>query len=65
MPSMEVELTRDSVLKQFRPGFSETDARAFVELGPEAAIFAIMTLAKRVTELTGLVGKADPSAPSG
>ena len=40
---MEVELTRDSVLKQFRPGFSETDASAIVELGPEAAIFAIMT----------------------
>ena len=62
---MEVELTRDSVLKQVGPCFSEMDARAFLELGPEAAIFAIMTLAKRVAELTGLVGKADPSAPSG
>ena len=28
MPSVEVELTRDSVLKQFRLGFSQTDARA-------------------------------------
>ena len=65
MPSMEVELTRDSVLKQVGPCFSEMDARAFVKLEPEAAIFAIMTLAKRVAELTGLVAKADPSAPSG
>ena len=62
---MEAELTRDSVLKQFRLGFSETDARTIVELGPETAIFAILTLAKGVAELTGLVGKADPSAPSG
>ena len=62
---MEVELTRDSVLKQVGPCFSEMDARAFLELGPEAAIFAIMTLAKRVDELTCLVGKADPSALSG
>ena len=52
---MEVDLTRDSVLKQVGPCFSEMDARAFLELGPEAAIFAIMTLAKRVAELTGLV----------
>ena len=62
---MEAELTRDSVLKQGRPVFSETDARAFIKLGPEAAIFAILTLVKWVAELAGLVGKADPSAPSG
>ena len=65
MPSMEAELTRDSVLNQIGLGFSEADARAIVELGPEASIFAILTLAKRVAELSGLVGKADPSAPSG
>jgi len=65
LPSMEAELTRDSVLKQGRPIFSETDARAFIKLGSEAAIFSILTLVKWVTELTGLVGKADPSAPSG
>ena len=52
---MEPELTRDSVLKQVGPGFSETDARAIVEHGPEATLFAILTLAKRVAELTGLV----------
>ena len=46
MSSMEPELTRDSVLKQVGPGFSETDARAIVEHGPEATIFAILTLAK-------------------
>ena len=65
MPSMEAEVTRDSVLNQIGLGFSEADARAIVELGPEASIFAILTLAKRVAELSGLVGKADPSAPSG
>jgi len=65
MPTVEVELTRDSVLKQVGSCFSEVDACAFVDLGSEAAIFAILTLAKRVAELTGLVGKADPSAPSG
>ncbi len=53
MPGMEAELTRDSVLKQVGPCFSEMDARAFVELGSEAAIFVILTLPKRVTELTG------------
>ena len=31
MPSMEVELTRDSVLKQVGLCFSEMDARAFVD----------------------------------
>ena len=65
MASMDAELTRDSVLNQIGPGFSEADARAIVELGPEASIFAILTLAKRVAELSGLVGKADPSTPSG
>ncbi len=65
MSSMEPELTRDSVLKQVGPGFSETDARAIVEHGPEATIFAILTLAKRVAELTRMTGKADPPAPSG
>ena len=53
MPSMEVDLTCDSVLKQVGSCFSEIDARAFVELGPEAAIFVILTLPKRVAELTG------------
>ena len=33
MPSIEVELTRDSVFKQVGPCFSEIDARAFVERG--------------------------------
>ena len=33
MPSIEVELTRDSVLKQVGPCFSEIDVRAFVERG--------------------------------
>ena len=65
MPSMEAELTRESVLNQIGPGFSEADARAIVELGPEVSIFAILTLAKRVAELSGLVGKTDPSAPTG
>ena len=65
MASMEGELTCDTVLRQVGPGFSESDARAIVEFGAEAAIFAILTLAKRVAELSGLVGKADPSAPSG
>ena len=65
MPSMDAELTRESVLNQIGPGFSEADARAIVELGPEVSIFAILTLAKRVAELSGLVGKVDPSVPSG
>ena len=62
---MDAELTRESVLNLIGPGFSEADARAIVELGPEASIFAILTLAKRVAELSGLVGKVDPSVPSG
>jgi hypothetical protein len=41
MPSTEAVPTRDSVLKQFRPGFSETDTRDFMELGPGAVIFAM------------------------
>ncbi len=65
MSSMEPELTRDSVLKQVGPCFLEMDARAFVKLEPEAAIFAIMTLAKRVAELTRMAGKAGPLAPPG
>lgn len=46
MPSMEAVPTRDSVLRQFRPGLSETDTRDFMELGSGAAIFAIPTPAK-------------------
>jgi hypothetical protein len=43
---MEAVPTRDSVLRQFRPGLSETDTRDFIELGSGAAIFAIPTPAK-------------------
>jgi hypothetical protein len=46
------------VLNQIGLGFSEADARAIVELVPEVTIFGILTLAKRVAELTGLVGNA-------
>ena len=56
MPSMDAELTRETVLNQIRLGFSEADARVNVELVPEVTTFAILTLAKRVAELTGLVG---------
>jgi hypothetical protein len=63
MASMDAELNCDSVLNQIGPGFSVADARAVVELGPEASIFVILTLAMRVAELSGLVRKADPSAP--
>jgi hypothetical protein len=59
---METELTCDSVLNQIGLGFSEA-VSAIIELGPEASIFAILTLAKRVAELSGLVGKGDPSGP--
>jgi hypothetical protein len=62
---MDAELTRNSVLNQIGPGFLESDSRAIVELGSEASIFAILTLAKRVAELSGLVGNADPFIPSG
>ena len=62
---MDDGLTRDSAPSQIGTEFSEADARAIVELGPEASIFAILTLAKRVAELSGLVGKVDPSVPSG
>ncbi len=65
MPSRDAELTHESVLNRIGPGFSEANARAIVELGPEASIFAILTLAKRVAELSGLVGKVNPSVPSG
>jgi hypothetical protein len=58
MPSMEAELTRETVLNQIGLGFSEADARAIVELVPEVTIFAILTLAKRVAELTDLFGNA-------
>ena len=56
MPSMDAELTRDTVLNQIGLGFFEADARAIVELVPEVTTFAILTLAKRVAELTDLVG---------
>ena len=62
---MDGELSRESVLNQIGPGSSEADACVFVELGPEASIFAILTLAKRVAELIGRLGKLDPSVPSG
>ena len=65
MQHMEANLTRDSVSQPCRRGFSESDARAIVELGPEAGIFAIMTLAKRLAELGGVIGKADPASPCG
>ncbi len=65
MQHMEANFTRESVLNRVGGGFSESDARAIVELGPEAAIFAIMTLAKRLPELGGVIGKADPANPSG
>ena len=58
MPSMEAELTRETFLNKSGLGFSEADASAIVELVPEVTIFAILTLAKRVAELTGLVGNA-------
>jgi hypothetical protein len=58
---MDAELTRESVLNQIGPGFSEAYARSIVELGPEASIFAILTLAKRDAELS----KVDSSDPSG
>ena len=58
MPSMDAELTRETVLNKSGLGFSEADARAIVELVPEVTIFAILTLVKRVAELTGLVGNA-------
>ena len=58
MPSMEAELTRETVLNNSGLGFSEADARAIVELVTEVTIFAILTLVKRVAELTGLVGNA-------
>ncbi len=58
MPSMEAELTRETFLNKSGLGFSEADARAIVELVTEVTIFAILTLVKRVAELTGLVGNA-------
>ena len=58
MPSMEAELTRETAINEVRLGFSEADARAIVELVTEVTIFAILTLVKRVAELTGLVGNA-------
>ena len=53
---MDAELTRETVLNQIRLGFYEADASAIVELVPEVTIFAILTLVKRVAELTGVVG---------
>ena len=58
MPSMEAELTRETFFNKSGLGFFEADARAIVELVPEVTIFAILTLVKRVAELTGLVGNA-------
>ena len=55
---MDAELTRETVLNQIGLGFYEADASAIVELVPEVTIFAILTLVKRVAELTGLVGNA-------
>ena len=43
MPSMEAELTRETVLNKSGLGFSEADARAIVELVPWVTIFAILT----------------------
>lgn len=48
MPSMDAELTRDTVLNQIGLGFFEADARAIVELVPEVTTFAILTKAMRV-----------------
>ncbi len=62
-PSMEASLTRESVFNQIGRGFSEADACAIVELGPDATVFAIMPLTKRIAELSGDVGKPDPSSP--
>lgn len=50
---MDAELTHESVLKQIGPGFSEADACAIVDLGPEGSIFTILTMAKLVAELNG------------
>ncbi|GEM_PF-3556841 len=65
MANILAEIDRESILNQLVPKFSEADARAIVELGPESAIFAIHTLAKRIAELNGVIGKADPASPSG
>lgn len=48
MPSMDAELTRETVLNKSGLGFSEADARAIVELVPEVTTFAILTKAMRV-----------------
>jgi len=65
MANVVAEIDRESILNQLGPKFSEADARAIVELGPESAIFAILTLAKRIAELNSVIGKADPASPSG
>ena len=64
-PSMDAELTHGLVLNQIGPGFSEANARAIVEPRPEASIFGILSLAKQVAELSGLLSKVDSSVPSG
>lgn len=50
------------------PSLTEEDARAIYEQGPEAVIFALLTLAKQLAEQTAAAGGAShqtPSTPSG
>ena len=48
MANTKTLLDRDSILKQIGPGFTEAQALAIVELGPVAASFAILVMAKRI-----------------